>query len=151
MCGPPGFMDAVKDILKEMEFDIANLHLESFGGVRTSPKNKTTPQARTVASVTTVAAPPAEVAVLETYAITFAQSSVEVEGDTEMPLLDLAEENDVDLDYGCRSGSCGDCKVLLVKGTVDQMTDEGLEQDEIKAGYILTCVATPTSDCTLEA
>ncbi len=107
--------------------------------------------ARTVASVTTVAAPPAEVAVAETYAITFAQSSVEVEGDTELPLLDLAEENDVDLDYGCRSGSCGDCKVRLLNGTVDQMTDEGLEEDEIKAGYILTCVSTPTFDCTLDA
>ena len=101
--------------------------------------------------MTTVAAPPTEVAVAETYAITFAQSEVEVEGDTEMPLLDLAEENDVDLDYGCRSGSCGDCRVLLLNGTVDQMTDEGLDEDEIKAGYILTCVSTPTSDCTLDA
>ena len=152
MCGPPGFMNAVKDILKEMEFDIANLHLESFGGVRTSAKNKPAPPpTRTVASVTTVAAPPAEVAVAVTYAVTFAQSGVEVEGDTELPLLDLAEENDVDLDYGCRSGSCGDCRVRLLNGTVDQMTDEGLDEDEIKAGYILTCVSTPTSACTLDA
>ena len=34
----------------------------------------------------------------ETYALTFAQSEVEVEGegDSERPLLDLAEENDSD-------------------------------------------------------
>ena len=30
----------------------------------------------------------------ETYALTFAQSEVEIGGDSKMPLLDLAEEND---------------------------------------------------------
>ncbi len=152
MCGPQGFMEAVKGMLKELDFDLANLHLESFGGVRTARDNKATPPPPMIHRVRPLApSAPAVAAPEETHAITFAQSDIEIEGDAELPLLDLAEENDIDLDYGCRSGSCGDCRARLLKGTVDQMTDEGLTEDEIEAGYILTCVATATSDCTLDA
>jgi 2Fe-2S type ferredoxin len=152
MCGPGGFMEAVKGMLKELDFDLANLHIESFGGVRTGSANKPAPPPPMIHRVTPLAsAAPAVAAPVETFMVGFARSDVKIEGDAEMPLLDLAEENDIDLDYGCRSGSCGDCRVRLLDGTVDQMTDEGLDAEEIKAGYILTCVATPTSDCTLDA
>ena len=66
-------------------------------------------------------------------------------------MLDIAEEQDIDLDYGCRSGSCGVCKARLIKGKVDMETDEGLEPEEKEDGYILTCVATPVTDCILDA
>ena len=34
MCGPPGFVDAVKAILAELEFPLSQLKMESFGGTR---------------------------------------------------------------------------------------------------------------------
>ena len=152
MCGPEGFMDAVKDMLKELNFNLANLHLESFGGVRTARANKSTPPPQLIHRVAPLTATPAEKKESEkAFTVTFARSDLEIKGDPEKPLLDLAEENDIDLDYGCRSGSCGDCRVRLLEGTVDQETDEGLEDEEREAGYILTCVATPTSDCKLDA
>ncbi len=62
MCGPEGFMVAVKDILKEMNFDQAKLHLESFGGTRTSSGNKSAPSAPLHPSVAPVTRQPQEVA-----------------------------------------------------------------------------------------
>ena len=40
MCGPEGFMEAVRAILKDIGFDLSKLHTESFGGVRTSVEDK---------------------------------------------------------------------------------------------------------------
>ena len=152
MCGPGGFMEAVKDMLKELNFDLANLHLESFGGVRTAKANKSTPPPELIHRLAPLApTPPAKKASEETFTVTFARSDLQIKGDPGKALLDLAEENDIDLDYGCRSGSCGDCRVRLLEGTVDQETDEGLGEEEREAGYILTCVSMPTSDCKLDA
>ena len=83
--------------------------------------------------------------------VEFARTGKVVATDGSMPLLDLAEANDVDLDYGCRTGSCGDCKARLLKGKADMEHEEGLEPKEKEAGYILTCVARPRGDCTLDA
>ena len=152
MCGPSGFMEAVKEMLQELDFDLANLNIESFGGIRTASANKLTPPPPMIHRVTPFTSTSPTVAESkETFTVTFARSDIQVASEATLPLLDLAEEHDIDLNYGCRSGSCGECRVRLLEGTVDQITGEGLEEDEIKAGYILTCVATPTSDCKLDA
>ncbi len=61
-------------------------------------------------------------------------------------VLDLALSNAADLPFACKGGVCATCRAKIVEGEVDMLLSYGLEQDEIDAGYILTCQSVPTSD-----
>ena len=83
--------------------------------------------------------------------VQFAKSGTVAKTDGAMVLLDLAEAHDIDLDYGCRTGSCGECKCRVLEGEVDSDCDTGLGPEEKAAGYVLTCVTRPRGNCTLDA
>ncbi|MBH9553787.1 CDP-6-deoxy-delta-3,4-glucoseen reductase [Inhella gelatinilytica] len=68
-------------------------------------------------------------------------------------ILSAAIAQGIALPYGCKDGACGSCKCRLVEGRVIHGVHQqkALSDAEEAAGLILTCCATPQTDCVLEA
>jgi len=62
------------------------------------------------------------------------------------PVLDGAQRVRPDLPFACKGGVCGTCRALLVHGEITMRRNFALEQEEIDAGYVLTCQALPASE-----
>ena len=68
-------------------------------------------------------------------------------------ILPAAIRAGVGLPYGCRDGACGSCKSRLLEGRVIHGAHQAkaLSAADEQAGWILTCCATPQTDCVVEA
>ena len=68
-------------------------------------------------------------------------------------ILACAIAQGIALPYGCRDGACGSCKSRLLEGRVIHGVHQAkaLTAEEEAAGYVLTCCATPQTDCVIEA
>ncbi|HNA78649.1 MAG TPA: 2Fe-2S iron-sulfur cluster binding domain-containing protein, partial [Turneriella sp.] len=72
----------------------------------------------------------------------FSLSAMEIfGGDMDVPILDLAEEVGVQIPSSCRSGTCGTCRALKIRGEVECDDSPALTDADREAGYILTCVS----------
>lgn len=129
ICGPATFMDNARDIVTQLGLARRKLHMESFAGVVDFSM----------------------FAGLESFRIEFTRSGKTTNSIPGESLLQLAEKEQLDASYSCRSGTCGECKTRLVSGQVQMLNDEGLSAAEKLNGHILTCTAVPLSDCQLEA
>jgi glycine betaine catabolism B len=87
------------------------------------------------------------------HVVLFKKSDQRVVCDGAESILEIAEQNGVKIRSSCRSGACGTCKKKKISGEV-KMTDfdaEALEDSEQSAGYILTCVAFPIGEVSIDA
>lgn len=65
---------------------------------------------------------------------------------SEGSILEFAEVNGLDLDYGCRMGNCTACQQKLVSGEIEYSNGHTGEPEE---GNILLCCCVPKNDSDL--
>ena len=87
------------------------------------------------------------------FKITLEPSGLQFDVAADEAILPAAIRQGVGLPYGCRDGACGSCKSRLLEGRVihGAHQSKALSADEEAAGFILTCCATPQTDCVVEA
>jgi len=61
-------------------------------------------------------------------------------------ILQAALQNNVQLPYSCRVGSCSTCSAMCKSGKVVMSVNEVLTDSDLAQGWILTCTGHPVSD-----
>ena len=133
ICGPIGMSEEIEATCGELGIDAERIHVErfvsEFGG---KPRPKV---------AVPVNAPPKAYASL---IIDGKRREVPVaEGEA---ILDAALRAGVDLPFACKGGMCSTCRAKLVEGKAEMDLNYSLEPWELKAGFILTCQAKPTTE-----
>jgi CDP-4-dehydro-6-deoxyglucose reductase, E3 len=88
-----------------------------------------------------------------TFTITLKPAERQFTVERDEAILPAAIRQGIGLPYGCRDGACGSCKSRLLEGRVIHGAHQlkALSVAEEEAGFILTCCATPQTDCVVEA
>ncbi len=91
---------------------------------------------------------------VEYFDVEFVKEGETIEVSNDEPLLDQGEDEGWDLPYACREGQCVSCAGHIPDGDardfVEHDDQEMLDDPELEDGYVLTCVAYPRADFSLE-
>ncbi|MEM7455148.1 MAG: 2Fe-2S iron-sulfur cluster-binding protein [Planctomycetota bacterium] len=134
MCGPPPFMDSIYNGLADWGVPEGRINFEAFGPASVGRKKKTSTEEQKNVPASSVK-------------FSISGSSVTWDGQHEN-LLDFAEANGVQIESGCRAGSCGTCQTGIVSGKV--CYPDG-EPGDSEPGKCLVCIARPEGELELEA
>jgi glycine betaine catabolism B len=132
LCGPPVMMDAVKKALSSLGIAADSVRTELF--LSPTPARVQSPADETAPAT-----------------CSFARSQKSAPLLTGQTVLECAESVDVHIEYACRQGFCGVCKVRLLAGTVDMEVQDGLTPADRASGLILACQATSSAAVTVDA
>jgi ferredoxin len=90
-------------------------------------------------------------ATAKTYSCVFQRANKSASAKPGHTVLETAEENGVAIDYSCRQGFCGVCKVKLLEGSVSMAVQDGLSSRDRASQVILACQAIPETDVKIDA
>lgn len=137
-CGPEPFMDAVREMLIALGYDMERYHQESF-----STPVKDEEQSPDLDDVV-----PDEEA---SASITFAQSEVKATCTETDTVLAVARNAGIIIPSGCTFGVCGTCKVRKKAGEVHMVHNGGITDRDIDNGFILACCSKPIGAVEIDA
>jgi ferredoxin-NADP reductase len=136
-CGPEPFMQAVREALSGLGFDMDRYHQESFQA-----------PAQTLADVPVHDdVVPAQEAGAQIY---FARSDKRAACQQTDTILAATRAAGLNIPSGCTFGVCGTCKVQKLSGEVHMVHNGGISDDDIAAGYILACCSNPIGNVTID-
>jgi ferredoxin-NADP reductase len=150
-CGPVPYMDAVRRILGELDYDLGSYREESFTFDDPATPGATPPPEGVAYEDIAVTAPPAGDDGVATYSVEFTKSGRTVMCRADENVLDVALAAGVRLPSSCSQGMCGTCKLPKLSGEVEMNHNGGIRPREIAAGKILICCSKPLSDLSLDA
>ena len=137
ICGPETMMEATKVLLSELSVPPDQVKSELFGATKPAVG-----AAGTTAKPSAAATGPL---------VTFSKNSKSAQIKTDQTILELSEELGIGIEFSCRVGTCGLCKVKMTAGEVDMAIDDALDDGDKKNGIILACQAKPKTEVTVEA
>jgi ring-1,2-phenylacetyl-CoA epoxidase subunit PaaE len=133
ICGPGPMMDAAEAALLAAGVSSERINIERFTAGRPS------------------AALAAEMAQLQ-QAATGQTMSVTIDGRTRRiafdgsNILDSARASGLPAPFACKAGVCATCRARVTAGEVSMAARYGLTDEEIAAGYVLTCQSVPKGE-----
>jgi ring-1,2-phenylacetyl-CoA epoxidase subunit PaaE len=133
LCGPHGLVTAARELLTDLGVARDRVHQELFYVDDVPPQ----PVRGDAATVT---GPSSEVTVV------LDGRATPLTLPRDMPVLDAAQRVRGDLPFACKGGVCGTCRAKVTAGEVTMRRNYALEDDEVAAGYVLTCQSLPVSD-----
>jgi ferredoxin-NADP reductase len=136
LCGPEPFADSVRRILRGLGFDLSRLHTESFNSDRSAQGSRGGGRGLELQG--------------PTHKVAFVKSGITVDTDEHISLLELAEAHGIEIEYSCRSGSCGACEVKC-RGEVKVDPDCSIDPRSKAAGFVYACCCRAAGDLELEA
>lgn len=80
----------------------------------------------------------------------FAGESRTIDVREDESILQAARAAGIWLSADCQQGWCIACGAKLLHGEVDQSRAKRFYPEDAEAGFVLTCVARPRSDCVIE-
>lgn len=136
ICGPEAMIFCVKDFLEQQGIDKKKIHFELF----TTPGNKQKAIGNWQKETDDNSLKSKITVKLDGRSFDF---DLGFNSDT---ILDAALKQGADLPFACKGGVCCTCKAKLLQGEVEMEVNWGLEHDEVKQGFILTCQSHPKTD-----
>ena len=139
LCGPFAMVESIRPVLTARGVDPHHVHFELFHVEDAPPPPRRTPDE-------SGDRPTSEVTVILDGRTT--KVPVERDGDR---ILDAVLRVRGDAPYACKGGVCGTCRAQLIEGRVEMEQCYALEDDEVAAGFVLTCQSHPvTAEVTLD-